>query len=253
MWRLADRVRDCVYCVDFPSPLQCLAAHPLQALLFAGGTDGCVYPMPLIHSPLAHVGSGDSAAGATAGAPAAAAASAAHDGAVRGLCVSADGKLLFSCAAAGGVWVWDPSTLALMQKLLPEFAAETILLVRTPPLHADVAPPPPLLAPFKKYAEPRSETAAQSTALAMGCVLVRLWGLAFLLDADHPDLPILDLELQPASPNEAALHGALSTSHNTGGQGCHGATEAELRHQVQQYRKINAELYQLVAQTLVGS
>jgi len=53
---------------------------------------------------------------------------------VRSLCVAADGARLFSCAGAGGVWVWDASTLALLQKLLPHFAPDSLLLVRAPPL-----------------------------------------------------------------------------------------------------------------------
>ena len=78
--------------------------------------------------------------------------------------MAADGARLFSCAGAGGVWVWDASTLALLQKLLPHFAPDSLLLVRAPPLitaaaaanaNANAAAPlPPLLAPLKKYAEP---------------------------------------------------------------------------------------------------
>ena len=48
--------------------------------------------------------------------------------------MAADGARLFSCAGAGGVWVWDASTLALLQKLLPHFAPDSLLLVRAPPL-----------------------------------------------------------------------------------------------------------------------
>jgi len=90
---------------------------------------------------------------------------------VRSLCVAADGARLFSCAGAGGVWVWDASTLALLQKLLPHFAPDSLLLVRAPPLitaaaaaananAAAAAPLPPLLAPLKKYAEPMPSTLA---------------------------------------------------------------------------------------------
>ena len=85
--------------------------------------------------------------------------------------MAADGARLFSCAGAGGVWVWDASTLALLQKLLPHFAPDSLLLVRAPPLitaaaaaanaNANAAAPlPPLLAPLKKYAEPLPSTLA---------------------------------------------------------------------------------------------
>ena len=85
--------------------------------------------------------------------------------------MAADGARLFSCAGAGGVWVWDASTLALLQKLLPHFAPDSLLLVRAPPLitaaaaaananAAAAAPLPPLLAPLKKYAEPMPSTLA---------------------------------------------------------------------------------------------
>ena len=85
--------------------------------------------------------------------------------------MAADGARLFSCAGAGGVWVWDASTLALLQKLLPHFAPDSLLLVRAPPLTtaaaaaananaAAAAPLPPLLAPLKKYAEPLPSTLA---------------------------------------------------------------------------------------------
>ena len=93
---------------------------------------------------------------------------------VRSLCVAAEGARLFSCAGAGGVWVWDASTLALLQKLLPHFAPDSLLLVRAPPLITAAAaaaaaanananataPLPPLLAPLKKYAEPMPSTLA---------------------------------------------------------------------------------------------
>jgi hypothetical protein len=87
---------------------------------------------------------------------------------VRSLCVAADGARLFSCAGAGGVWVWDASTLALLQKLLPHLAPDNLLLVRASPLitaaaaaaAAAAAPLPPLLAPLKKYAEPLPSTLA---------------------------------------------------------------------------------------------
>ena len=90
---------------------------------------------------------------------------------MRSLCVAADGARLFSCAGAGGVWVWDTSTLALLQKLLPHFAPDSLLLVRAPPLITAAAaaanananataPLPPLLAPLKKYAEPMPSTLA---------------------------------------------------------------------------------------------
>ena len=93
---------------------------------------------------------------------------------MRSLCVAADGARLFSCAGAGGVWVWDASTLALLQKLLPHFAPDSLLLVRAPPLITAAAaaaaaanananataPLPPLLAPLKKYAEPMPSTLA---------------------------------------------------------------------------------------------
>ena len=84
--------------------------------------------------------------------------------------MAAEGARLFSCAGAGGVWVWDASTLALLQKLLPHFAPDSLLLVRAPPLitaaaaaanaNAAAAPLPPLLAPLKKYAEPLPSTLA---------------------------------------------------------------------------------------------
>ena len=85
--------------------------------------------------------------------------------------MAADGARLFSCAGAGGVWVWDASTLALLQKLLPHFAPDSLLLVRAPPLitaaaaaanaNANAAAPlPPLLAPLKKCAEPLPSTLA---------------------------------------------------------------------------------------------
>ena len=80
--------------------------------------------------------------------------------------MAADGARLFSCAGAGGVWVWDASTLALLQKLLPHLAPDNLLLVRAPPLitaaaaAAAAAPLPPLLAPLKKYAEPLPSTLA---------------------------------------------------------------------------------------------
>ena len=86
--------------------------------------------------------------------------------------MAADGARLFSCAGAGGVWVWDASTLALLQKLLPHFAPDSLLLVRAPPLITAAAaaaanananataPLPPLLAPLKKYAEPMPSTLA---------------------------------------------------------------------------------------------
>ena len=83
--------------------------------------------------------------------------------------MAADGARLFSCAGAGGVWVWDASTLALLQKLLPHFAPDSLLLVRAPPLTtaaaaaanaATTAPLPPLLAPLKKCAEPLPSTIA---------------------------------------------------------------------------------------------
>ena len=85
--------------------------------------------------------------------------------------MAADGARLFSCAGAGGAWVWDASTLALLQKLLPHFAPDSLLLVRAPPLITAAAaaanananatvPLPPLLAPLKKYAEPMPSTLA---------------------------------------------------------------------------------------------
>ena len=82
--------------------------------------------------------------------------------------MAADGARLFSCAGAGGVWVWDASTLALLQKLLPHLAPDNLLLVRAPTLitaaaaaaAAAAAPLPPLLAPLKKYAEPLPSTLA---------------------------------------------------------------------------------------------
>ena len=96
--------------------------------------------------------------------------------------MAADGARLFSCAGAGGVWVWDASTLALLQKLLPHFAPDSLLLVRAPPLitaaaaaaanaaanataaAAPLPPLPPLLAPLKKYAEPLPSTLAPALA-----------------------------------------------------------------------------------------
>jgi pre-rRNA-processing protein IPI3 len=79
VWRLADSVRECVHCVDFASPLACLAAHPLHVSLYAGGTDGRIYPMPLLQPP--H----DSSLGAAAAARPPPAATA-HDEPVRSLC-----------------------------------------------------------------------------------------------------------------------------------------------------------------------
>ena len=71
--------------------------------------------------------------------------------------------------------MWDASTLALLQKLLPHFAPDSLLLVRAPPLitaaaaaanaaanAAAAAPLPPLLAPLKKYAESLPSTLAPS-------------------------------------------------------------------------------------------
>ena len=80
VWRLADSVRECVHCVDFPAPLACLAAHPLHVSLYAGGTDGRIYPMPLLQPP--H----DASLGAAAAAARPPPAATAHDGPVRSLC-----------------------------------------------------------------------------------------------------------------------------------------------------------------------
>jgi len=263
LWRLSDSVRDCIFCVDFPSPLRCLAVHPLHASLYAGGTDGRIYPMPLLHQPHELL-----AAAGPAGTSRPAAASAAHDGAVRSLCVSTDGQRLFSCAGTGGVWVWDPSSLVLLQKLLPLFHADSLLFLPAPPLFADggALALPPLLAPFKKYAEPPPEHSSQPTPLAMGCVPVRL-GLGLpssdeaeqRIDDDDDDifgddaLPLLDIGGAPAA-DSVLLGGAGALASGGGGfggggGGGGGSKVAELREQVKQYRAISSELYQIAVQS----
>ena len=97
-----------------------------------------------------------------------------HAQAVRSVCASADGLLVFSCAAEPGIRVWDAASLAPLQVLQPTLVVEALVMVPPPALAlaGDAAKErPAALAPFKKYTAPLDPSDKRQ---AMGCVPCKL-------------------------------------------------------------------------------
>ena len=207
------------------------------------------------------------AAGGGPGA-AAVAAAARHAGEVAAVVASADGLRVFSCAGAGGVWMWSAAPLVLLSRLHPTLSCDALAFLLPAPAtafagRARMDAKAPLL-PLKKFAEPAADDGPLATERAMGCVPVVLravgghgGGVAsavVALDPECAELPLLAGSdalgavgggaplLPPAIAAEVA---AAADGGASGGGG--GGSAAQLRAQVAQWEKINTELFALAA------
>ena len=261
VWRIAAAVTASVAAIELPSAATAVAVHPLHSALYAGGAGGEMWHVPLLAPP------GGAAAGGGPGA-AAVAAAARHAGEVAAVVASADGLRVFSCAGAGGVWMWSAAPLVLLSRLHPTLSCDALAFLLPAPAtaaagRARMDAKAPLL-PLKKFAEPAADDGPLATERAMGCVPVVLRAVGaghgggvpsavVALDPECAELPLLAGSdalgggggaplLPPAIAAEVA---AAADGGASGGGG--GGSAAQLRAQVAQWEKINTELFALAA------
>ena len=126
LWRLADARRGCAGTMTLPSAITTLCIHPQHTAIYAGGIDGRVYGMTMLHSVIAQSAAAphDCGAGSIL-----LSASDSSSGPVRCVAVSPSGKRLYSISAELGVRMWDASYLSFLTEFMPTKQFDWLLML----------------------------------------------------------------------------------------------------------------------------
>ena len=305
-WRIADACRGGVHTVSLPAALTTLCLHPRHLAGYAGGVDGNLYAVPLLQPESTSTPSAAGGAGASGSTPSILSACASRSGAVRSLVASLDGTRILSCGAEAGLKIWDSRSLSLLATLQPTLSFECIVALPAaidlgtagaggsatdaPSMAdgsnlSDVAVPPPfVLLPLKKFADPPLEDdgggGVEASERAMGCIPIDLRpsatsgvsaggaaGSPVVIAGGHGNggghvdenelLPLLaGRGLWSASEGVGAIAPTAEEAHVGGGAAALATAETQirlLRGQLQEMTSLNRELHEMAAHAALAT